>query len=1246
MAVKKDSPKRRKSIAVTNLNQRSIVPKGRRRAHSIVPGASLSPLAKARRSLVPRKSILKAPINLLNTEDSQWDSQFSQNSAQSQNSILDDINVTQSMDMTQDYYARVHDNTSRKSLGRRVSFAEHAHVRLFEKPDKNHTNSTSSPQSSPVVSPSSHQNVVTDENAYDRPTPVAGQHHSSVRHTVMNRKAEDMDLTSVAPLTFPISSGTAGSAILDEEFDYDDVDNDMEVTEVIRAELLRKRSLSLGGRQPLSQVGSSILSADESSDDLEETQSSIGNDSTTSDALSERSQAMEFTIPLNQSLRPPAHEDEAWLALRRATHSGNTPIEPVPTSDDDQDYPPNNGMDLGDAVQRLMRVRDSLSLPSHNEENTPDNMVQHLPHDETFSSIDESFEADADDGDRTMNISKVLGRASLNDVANARMSMGYQDSTMDESEIYATLAPKGSSIPRSSLLQQNLGGPSGQQLLKPSVFHPPPEGVDTQPSSGAGQTKQATAPIPFSFTPKASAFPSKPKPSTSKLDSPAKRKIKPVFSAAFAPPVTRPSPKKIATFSDARQLNKRPRDEDVENNPSPAKSQALKPLSPSKKALFQAPTVTPSASQTAPAVRRPSGYYARRKSLAPVPSIIPNKGIEDVLATVKSPKKKLGSGIGRASVGSTPVVAWDRASVSQKGKETSKTGEVDKLVVLPSTCEATQQLAVSSPTGDLLTPTSPRVNSAALVVQPSTTTSVVDFSTIVTSGFGEDEEADMDVDATEQWREGVEQGEYFEDDLPVISISQFFSMTGIKFMDELTAPRRSTHPSQQPTRQARNSSDIPLSEYVTAMAIDIPQLVLYSRVSKDLEAWMEKSKIVFAQAEDEASKVTPELFVEFSRADEDGQAELLHQLNLIRTNTRGLAKSDWYDWKLQWVEGLRLTGEKAFKALESDARALEGLNALADDLVPVLEKEYEAIMKELEKEQAEVAEIEACDQDYLNELKAEIAEQNIEVEALKAEVIEGNGQHVWLQQRLKEAEVDKQETLAAIATTERLLHIQKNSTRSEVFRLKDELEALENLHMFRVTTVKANMFEYVHASTFRVSIPCRNFQPQVSKIDITRFDKASNRYKDDFPQLSAFLLSSAKQLVVESDDNTVRQIVHRLGDYWSSCAQLRSQLRFLGIKYPIEIEVSQPSQVFKAKTMVMFPSIMGKAFISFIFSLETFSRWPMSIRSLDCEVEVAYGPIDRSAILTAVMERLSEATPSDNYACLLDACIEAQETRH
>jgi kinetochore protein Spc7/SPC105 len=100
-------------------------------------------------------------------------------------------------------------------------------------------------------------------------------------------------------------------------------------------------------------------------------------------------------------------------------------------------------------------------------------------------------------------------------------------------------------------------------------------------------------------------------------------------------------------------------------------------------------------------------------------------------------------------------------------------------------------------------------------------------------------------------------------------------------MDELTAPRRSIHPGQAPIRQPRNPADIPLSEYVIAMAIDIPQLDLYSRVAKDLEAWMAKSKVVFAQAEEEAAIVTPELFVEYARADEEGQAELLVRFSTI-----------------------------------------------------------------------------------------------------------------------------------------------------------------------------------------------------------------------------------------------------------------------------------------------------------------------------------------------------------------------------
>ena len=92
------------------------------------------------------------------------------------------------------------------------------------------------------------------------------------------------------------------------------------------------------------------------------------------------------------------------------------------------------------------------------------------------------------------------------------------------------------------------------------------------------------------------------------------------------------------------------------------------------------------------------------------------------------------------------------------------------------------------------------------------------------------------------------------------------------------------------------------------------------------------------------------------------------------------------------------------------------------------------------------------------------------------------------------------------------------------------------------------------------------------------------------------------------------QIVHRLSDYWSSCSQLRSQLRLLALKYPVDIEIVRPKEgeglpSFKAHTTVLYPALEAKAIISFVFSTATFCFWPLTLDSLDCEVQVECGPI-------------------------------------
>ncbi|KAK7029013.1 hypothetical protein VNI00_014723 [Paramarasmius palmivorus] len=1288
MVVSNDKLSRRKSIAAPTHMSSGLRPtdtRRKRRAHSIAPGKIISPLSRSRQSLGPIKGILKVRRPSEATS--------SQSTSASQSQIQDD---THSMDITQVIPSLPIENTGRQSLAaRRVSFYDFAHVRLFE---KNHTTSSTGSLESP--GPPSSDDGPFEPQVPQTPTPVndenayPGASLNRRRSIRFSTTGSDMDMTSASVGGF---LNEDDSALIDQELELSDDDEAMDVTQA-HGNVHRKRSLSMGGkRAPLSQL-SANPDGEPSSDGLQPSFQEEGSQSFVSEQsmASESDQSgMEYTIPLNQRIKP-ADKDEAWIALVKATHSGQAGAEEASSDVGDQDIT-GDDMDL-----------DSPVKPSVGDDSISD------------ASIDIDC---ADDGNETINVSKLLGRFSFGDHTRrssigagilgdgnsekinaskvlprfsfsdrTRQSLGGfgDDSAMEESAIYGELGALATSTPRPSILppaEPSSPIPEEEEVLPESEPQPELEPTPTpeQPPPAAASTSKIPLPkvfsAPHSQTNELPKRPPSPKKPVLTPKSPGKSAPK-GFSAAFAPPVAKPTPKKSApsTSTPTTVPEKRPHSSDSDKNsdkPSPAKRQALanrwtnatsppqqdpsaraespvpRPLSPGKKAIFQPPTASSSS------IRRPSGYFARRKSLGIGLGAAPVEEEEATPAPVPapgSPKKKAGIGMGRASVGSAGSAdAWKRFDRNAAETAGSLKGKGKAIEVL----EEQQPPAVPSPVRSPVRASpvpSPHLAAPApqddLDIQPeagpsSAPTQVVDLSAILEQGgYEEDMPMEPDLVATEQWREGVAQEGVGPDDedVPAISIEQFFEMTGIKFMDELTAPRKSIHPSQL-NRQPRPPAEIPLAEYAIAMGIDVPQLTLYSRVSKDLQAWMQQSKVIFEQAEEEAAKMTPELFVEYSRVDEEGQQELLHQLSLIRTNTRLLAKAEWYEWKHQWIEGLKVTAQESFTNLENDAKTLEQLKARTDELVPALQQEYDEIMRELEREQQEVIDIEQCDQDYLNELKTSIAEQNVEVDSLKNELKEGHEQLKWLEERLEELESQKREATDAIGEADRFLHIQKNSTHAEVLRLKDELEALEKLHMFRVCRVSANVFEYIHASRFRVTIPCKNYLPLVEKVEIVRVPDARSKFKDDFPRLSDFFLAGAKQMIHEAEVTSTRQIVHLLSDYWSSCTQLRGQLMHLSVKYPVEIEVPQSSGrlAFKANAAVLFPAVKGKAVVSFVFDAETYSRWPASIGSLRTEVRVAYGKLNGQAILDAVQDRLSQATPSDNYACLLDACIEAQE---
>ncbi|KAG5220502.1 Spc7 kinetochore protein-domain-containing protein [Salix suchowensis] len=1066
------------------------------------------------------------------------------------------------MDLTREFTTNIHDNTSRKSLGRRVSFARTAKVRLFEI-QGDHTSSTNasgSPQSSPQSSPQQQPNkgqyanqppTLSNENAYPG-ADARNRRRSSGRYSTAG--SEDMDLTQIGP---HMVSDEFNFEEDNFDFNTDDdshmMDEDGDTMDVTRRWMLTSfgdghflwEAVAASNNNELS-VGSVDMSQDMSQDMSRDDSNVSGGDDT-------QSVPMEFTVPITQGLRQPAHQDPAWLALRAVTHSGDVPYEPPPMSEDEDAAPlaahaPGDDMNLDDAMQRLMRARDSLPMAQ-----------SILP-------------------------GSLAG-------LSARPSLAY-DSTMEVTSAYGHIqAINGLPVESTPTHGRIAPQPAPtQEMARSPVFQPPSVPVTFPVDPPSGQPKSihaAPAPV-FAPPPKAPTSASKFKP-TPKPTSPVKSK--PTFTAAFAPPAGRPSPKKpqppatnanAGSSTNARGPAKRPLDETLEEDHEEGHLRVVLPWTPTtnlSQRPFQhlVPLLNPILDQQ---------YGVHQVTLL--------GGKVWVQPCREEPTKRLA---GQTRPHKVPVrlhrkpperVKPERAWARQR-RQTRGSGSTEMR-----------------PPISALPPASPARDPPSAT--PGAPNHLEGLSTA--DGFGEDDnEASMELDeeipvrqpddqarlrastaATELWAEGV-QGDGHPDD----NLVKFFQLTGIKFMEELTAPRRSM---SQPGRPERQTADIPLAEYAIATTVDLPQLSLYTRVASDLDAWMKKSKVVMQETEEEAAKVVPELFAEYLSADEEGKDQLRHQLNLIRTNVREMAKGEWYNWKLQWIEGLKEIASSGLKDLQADAKVLGQITSRAEEMLPFLEQEYEKVTAELEQEQAEVDEILASDQGYLNELKASIAEQEVEVDALHAELSENKQQLARLQERYAETQKEQRESESAISTAKRLLHVQESSTLSEIMRLKDELEAMEDLHMFHATKVSHNLFEYVYASRYQISIPCNSHLPIISQIELKKLNTAKLKFKDKYPHLSDFFLRIAKDTLLQTQkDWTVRKI--------------RSQLDLLSIKYPVTVEIptSTDSAGFTAKAQLLYPSLKAKVFVSFTFIPEIFASWPKAIKQLPCNVEVAYGAV-------------------------------------
>ncbi|KIJ45653.1 hypothetical protein M422DRAFT_166538 [Sphaerobolus stellatus SS14] len=453
-------------------------------------------------------------------------------------------------------------------------------------------------------------------------------------------------------------------------------------------------------------------------------------------------------------------------------------------------------------------------------------------------------------------------------------------------------------------------------------------------------------------------------------------------------------------------------------------------------------------------------------------------------------------------------------------------------------------------------------------------------------------------------------------------------------MDDLTCPRRSTvHPSMMQRRDSAEES-YPLSAYAVAMSVDLAQLETMSWISNDIRSAIEKYKAQYRETEEDASKDIPLLFREYITASEEVRDEILYVLKHIKANTILSAKGSWYEWKCGWVKDLQQNAERTLENLAADEQQLDDIAKRAGKILPGLRQEYEEIMRELQQEQAAVAEIENCDQAYLEELKSTIAEQREALDTFLNEVADGETKLVRLQETLEDLEEQAGEAKKAINSAQRQMEVQKTSTRAEVFRLRDELDTLQDIHLWKATQLDQDLVEFIYDSKYKVTIPCRRSSPISEKLEITPCQSESSQ-DDEFPVLTGYMYKLAKQYA----------IIQRLTDFWASYTQLRWQLKFIFVRFPTTCRLlPEGSSIDEAEGIEVAVTLLlqqktSKVFVQFQLDDGILGYWPTSLDSLRYDVSVAYGKANPNLVSRCIEERLLGSSEG-NHACLADACMD------
>ncbi|KAF8988754.1 hypothetical protein BGZ52_002153 [Haplosporangium bisporale] len=309
-------------------------------------------------------------------------------------------------------------------------------------------------------------------------------------------------------------------------------------------------------------------------------------------------------------------------------------------------------------------------------------------------------------------------------------------------------------------------------------------------------------------------------------------------------------------------------------------------------------------------------------------------------------------------------------------------------------------------------------------------------------------------------------------ELPPITLNKFLSLIGISFFELSASTRRRT----QPHRPKSDHATYNIADIVKQMTVSVAELESYKSGCGILMPYVDESRKTTLELETRINNENPDFIRDFREGDTDLKDFIKDRFKLLKSHCRLDAIDMFSVWRSDLYNFQQESLEHHIAKLEEDKAMIRKVEAGFAGVRERITGRHAELKRQLEQSRQRQSAFLQCDKDRLASLAEAIEEQGTQLDQFRTILAKKKKEQADIAAKAEQVELTEQGLQSKIASAEKTIQEHSCTRPEDLARVKNVLATLQATHRWEPLRSNGNLFspsgalEFVHDRSLKATI--------------------------------------------------------------------------------------------------------------------------------------------------------------------------------